>query len=140
VKQNNLPDLPLKPPPHEPAPQHRPTPAPPWVALLTTWLGLLTLIAALIVPFLPGTRSPREELEGLQPYAAADWFILIPMYAAPVVFFLGIVVLWQMRKEPRPLPDAMLAQRLQAWVGMALAMIGVVFLYTFVWLRGPGAV
>src|SRR5438874_13005283 len=42
--------LPLKPPP-DPT-DARPTLAPPWVALLTAWLGLVTLIGFLLVPLL----------------------------------------------------------------------------------------
>jgi hypothetical protein len=116
-----------------------PAPAPAWVALLAVWGGLGVLITSVIVPFLPGSRSPREELEGLAPYAPADWFIPVPLYGAAVVLFMGILVLWQMRKLPRPLPDALVAQRVQAWVGMVLALVGVVFLYVFVAVRGPVA-
>ena len=46
-----------------------------------------------------------------------------------VIAFVAIVVLWQMRREPRPLPDAMVAQRVQAWVGIVLALIGIVIFY-----------
>ena len=61
--------------------------------------------------------------------------------AAPftVALFLGIVVLWQMRKEPRPLPDALANQRLQARVGIALSLLGAAIIYTWVAFRGPGA-
>ena len=126
--------LPLKPP--DPAPP-RPTPAPPWVALLTAWLGLIVLIAAIVFPFLPGSRDPRAELEHAKPYSFADRFLPVPMYGITVALFLGIVVLRQMRKEPRPLPDAMVAQRVQAYVGIALALIATVILYVYVALRGP---
>ncbi|HEV2294200.1 MAG TPA: hypothetical protein VGR35_10105 [Tepidisphaeraceae bacterium] len=127
-------DLPLRPPEPE-AP--RPTPAPPWVALLAAWLGLLMLIAAIVFPFLPGSRDPRAELEHAKPYSFADKFLPVPMYGVTIALFLGIVVLWQMRKEPRPLPDAMVAQRVQAWTGMALALLATVILYVTVALRGP---
>jgi hypothetical protein len=126
--------LPLRPPDPEPA---RPTPAPPWVALLAAWLGLLMLIAAIVLPFLPGSRDPRAELEHARPYSLADRFIPIPMYGVTVAIFLGIVVLWQMRKEPRPLPDALVAQRVQACVGIALALLATVILYAYVALNGP---
>ena len=126
--------LPLKPPDPEPP---RPTPAPPWVALLTAWLGLIVLIAAIVFPFLPGSRDPRAELEHAKPYSFADRFLPVPMYGITVALFLGIVVLWQMRKEPRPLPNAMVAQRVQAYVGIALALIATVILYVYVALRGP---
>ena len=126
--------LPLKPPDPEPP---RPTPAPPWVALLTAWLGLIVLIAAIVFPFLPGSRDPRAELEHAKPYSFADRFLPVPMYGITVALFLGIVVLRQMRKEPRPLPDAMVAQRVQAYVGIALALIATVILYIYVALRGP---
>jgi len=118
-------------------PPARPTPAPPWVALLAAWLGLLTLIASAVFPFLPGSRDPRAELEHARPYSFADKFLPLPMYGAVVALFLGIVVLRQMRKEPRPLPDAMVAQRVQASVGSVLALIGAAIIYAWVGLRGP---
>lgn len=111
--------------------------APSWVALVTAWLGLLTLVAFLLVPFLPGSRNPLDELEHRR-FAPSDQFLPYPIYSSVVVLFLGIVVLWQMRDEPRPLPDPLVAQRLQAWAGMILAMIGIVFIYTYVAFRGPG--
>ena len=125
------------PPPDPPEPPARPTLAPPWVALLSAWLGLLTLVASAVFPFLPGSRDPRAELEHARPYSFADRFLPLPMYGAVIAMFLGIVVLRQMRKEPRPLPDAMLAQRVQAWVGITLALVGAAIIYTWVALRGP---
>ena len=119
--------------------ERRPRLAPPWVALLAAWLGLLTLIAAVIVPFLPGTRDPRAELQHLRSYSLADKFLPVPMYASVVAMFIGIVVLWQMRREPRPLPDALVAQRVQAWAGIMLAILGAAIVYTWVALRGPRA-
>ena len=128
--------LPLRPPePYTPPPRR--TPAPPWVALLTAWLGLIMLIAAIAFPFLPGSRDPRAELERATPYSFADKFLPVPMYGITIALFLGIVVLRQMRKEPRPLPDALVAQRVQAWVGITLALIATVILYVYVGLRGP---
>jgi len=125
--------LPLKPV----EPSRRPMLAPPWVALVTAWLGLLTLVAFLVVPFLPGSRNPLDELEH-RTFALSDRFLPYPIYSSVVVLFLGIVVLWQMRDEPRPLPDSLVAQRVQAWAGMILAMIGIVFIYVYVAFRGPG--
>lgn len=125
------------PAPDPPVAPTRPTPAPPWVALLSTWLGLLTLIASAIFPFLPGSRDPRAELEQAAPYSFADKFLPLPMYGTVIALFLGIVVLRQMRKEPRPLPDAMVAQRVQAWVGIILALLGAAIIYMWVALRGP---
>jgi hypothetical protein len=55
-----------------------------------------------------------------------------------VAVFLGIVVLWQMRQEPRPLPAALVAQRVQAWVGIVLAILGAAIIYVHVAIRGPG--
>ncbi|HYO10367.1 MAG TPA: hypothetical protein VER17_15465 [Tepidisphaeraceae bacterium] len=97
----------------------------------------MTLVAAVAVPFLPGSRDPRAELEQLRPYSAADRFIPVPLYAATVALFLAIVVLWQMRREPRPLPVALAAQRVQAWVGIVLALAGAAVVYAWVGLRGP---
>jgi NADH:ubiquinone oxidoreductase subunit 5 (subunit L)/multisubunit Na+/H+ antiporter MnhA subunit len=124
-------DLPLK-PVEDPRPPKKVTPAPPWVALLAAWLGLLTLICSIVLPFLPGSRRPREELEHRTPFAPADRWLPFPIYLSVVALFLGIVVLWHMRKQSRPLPQPMLAQRLQAWVGIVLALIAVVFMYAWV--------
>src|SRR5437763_349767 len=99
-------------PPAEPA---KPTPAPPVVALLAAWAGLLMLIASVVFIFLPGTQHPKAELEHAAPYSPADRFLPVPIYGITVALFLGIVVLWQMRKELRPLSDALLNQRMQAW-------------------------
>ena len=129
----------LKPPADPVPPGARPTPAPAWVALAAAWAGLLMLAASVVFVFLPGSRSPVEELEGLRPYSVADRFLPVPIYGIAVALFLGAVVLWQMRKEPRPLPEAMRAQRAQAWTGIALALAGAVVIYTWVALRGPGA-
>src|SRR4051812_27288559 len=124
-------------PPLNPDPPPRPRLAPPWVALVAAWLGLITLLASIAFPFLPGSRDPRADLQHLRPYALADKFIPLPIYGCTIAMFLGIVVLWQMRREPRPLPDALLAQRVQAWVGIVLAFAGAAIIYTAVALRGP---
>ena len=113
--------------------------APPIVALFAAWLGLLTLIAAIAFPFLPGSRDPRAELQHLRPYSFADRFLPFPIYGSVVAMFLGIVVLYQMRREPRPLEQALFAQRVQAWVGIVLALIGAAVIYLYLGLRGPRA-
>jgi hypothetical protein len=120
------------------------TAAPAWVALLTAWLGLITLGTSLALPFVPGSKNPRAELEHARPYSAADRFILVPVYGSVAAIFLGIVVLWQMRREARPLAPPLVAQRLQAWAGMCLALAGVVFFYIYVawsmaWRAAPGS-
>ena len=122
-------------------PDAPPTPrlAPAWVALISAWLGLLTLLAAIAFPFLPGTRDPRAELQHLKPYSFADKFLPFPIYGCVVAMFLGLVVLRQMRREPRPLPDALIAQRMQAWVGILLALLGAAIIYLYVALHGPRA-
>lgn len=122
-----------------PPPESRPTPAPPWVALLAAWAGLLMLIASVAFTLLPGSVDPRRELERARDYSPADRFLPLPIYGVTVALFLGIVVLWQMRKEPRPLPAALLAQRVQAWVGITLALLGAAIIYLWVFFRGPGA-
>jgi len=119
------------------APAPKPTPAPAVVALLAAWLGLLTLIASLVLLFLPGSRHPRAELEHAEPYSLADRFLPVPIYASAIAIFLGIIVIWQMRKEPRPLPPAMVNQRVQAYVGIALAILAAAIVYIHVALRGP---
>lgn len=93
--------------------------------------------ASITFIFLPGSRDPRAELEHLQAYSLADRFLPLPIYGIAVVLFLGIVVLWQMRKEPRPLSGALTAQRLQASVGIALALFAAGIIYVYVALRGP---
>jgi hypothetical protein len=107
------------------------------VSFASVWLGLFTLIAAIILPFLPGTRHPRAELEHATSYSLADKFLPAPIYASVMAMFLGIIVLWQMRNEPRPLPQALVNQKLQACVGIALALCGAIGVYVFVALRGP---
>lgn len=124
------------PPVEPPGPPKRPTLAPPWVALLCAWLGLITLVGFLLVPFLPGSEDPLGELHRRQ-YAWSDRWLPWPIYLSVVALFLGIVVLWQMRREPRPLPDGLVAQRIQAWAGIVLSCIGIVFIYTYVALFGP---
>ena len=125
--------LPLQPP----RPEHRPTLAPAWVALLCAWLGVIVLILAIVFIFLPGTRDPRGELEHRVPFSLADKFLPVPIYGVTVVLFVGIVVLWQMRREPRPLSDALVIQRVQAWVGIALSLIAAIIVYVNVALHGP---
>jgi hypothetical protein len=126
-------------PPLNPDPPPSPRLAPPWVALASAWLGLLTLIMSAVFPFLPGSRDPRAELQHLRPYSFADKFIPLPIYGSTIAMFLGIIVLWQMRREPRPLPNALVAQRVQAWVGIVLALLGAAIIYFHVALRGPSS-
>ena len=107
------------------------------MALAAAWAGLLMLVASVVFVFLPGSVNPRAELEHTRSYSVADRFLPLPIYGTTVAMFLGIVVLWQMRKEPRPLPDAMVAQRVQAWVGIILALLGAALIYVWVFFRGP---
>jgi hypothetical protein len=107
------------------------------VALLAAWCGLLVLASAVVFVFLPGSRNPTAELEHAIPYSAKDKFLPVPIYGTALALFLGIVVLWQMRREPRPLPAALLAQRLQAWVGIVLALVAAAVVYGYVGLFGP---
>ena len=124
-------------PPESFDPPRLPTPAPAWVAFSAAWLGLIVLIAAIVFLFLPGTKDPVAELEHLKTYSLADRFLLLPMYGVAVVLFLGCTVFWQMRRHPRPLPEPMVMQRVQAWIGIALAIIAMIILYTHVALHGP---
>jgi hypothetical protein len=126
-------DLPLRPP----AEPKQPTPAPAWVAFATAWLGLIMLIASIVFIFLPGSVNPREELEHRRDYSLADKFLPLPIYGITIALFMGIIVLWQMRREPRPLPQAMLNQRMQAWFGIVLALIGTLIIYIWVAFKGP---
>jgi hypothetical protein len=127
---------PIKPPASFDPPR-LPTPAPAWVALASAWAGLIVLIASIVFLFLPGSRDPVAELEHARPYSLADRFLLIPMYGIPVALFLGIIVFWQMRRHPRPLPEAMTMQRVQAGIGIALALLATIILYFHVALHGP---
>jgi hypothetical protein len=115
----------------------KPTPAPPWVSLLAAWAGALAAIAAIVLPFLPGSQHPKLELERLAPFSPADRFLPIPLYASTIAFFLGIIVFWQMRKEPRPLPGALINQRLQAGVGIILGLFAAIVVYVWVAVHGP---
>jgi hypothetical protein len=119
------------------APPKRPLLAPPWVALIAAWSGLIVLIASLVFVFLPGSRNPRAELTHEQDYSVADRFLPLPIYGVAVALFFGIIVLWQMRKEPRPLPEGLVAQRIQAWAGIALSLLAAAVIYTYVALYGP---
>lgn len=111
--------------------------APAWVALLTAWLGLLMVVTSVIFILLPGSRDPVGELERRVDYSPADRFLPVPMYGIAVVLFMGSVVLWQMRRQPRPLPPALMAQRIQAWTGITLSLIAAAIIYGFVALYGP---
>ena len=111
--------------------------APAWLALLTAWLGLVMLIASIVFVFLPGSQSPKEELEGMRQYSWADRFLPIPIYGVTVTIFLGIVVLRQMNTRKKPLPDGLVQQKAQAWVGIVLALLAAVVIYVWVGLRGP---
>ena len=124
-------------PPLNPDPPPRARLAPAWVALSAAWLGLIMLVAAIVFPFLPGSRDPKAELQHLKPYSFADYFLPIPIYGTTVAIFLGVIVLWQMRREPRPLPDSLVAQRVQAWAGIILSLLAATIIYIVVALRGP---
>src|SRR5437660_8920867 len=88
--------LPLRPPEYPPAL------APPWVAVATVWGRLIVFLASIVFILLPGSRDPVAELEHRKPYSLQDRFLPYPLYGVTVVLFLGIVVLRQMRKQPRP--------------------------------------
>jgi len=120
-------------------PQARPRLAPAWVALITAWLGMLMLLASIVVIILPGSRNPVAELQHQAPYSMKDRFLPVPIYGIAVVLFLGCVVLWQMRREMRPLPQALVNQRVQAIAGMVLALVGAVIIYAYVAFFGPRA-
>jgi hypothetical protein len=120
-----------------PEPPRKPTLAPAWVALLAAWMGVIVLIASIVFIFLPGARDPRGELEHRVPYSIADRFLPVPIYGVAITLFVGIVVLWQMRREPRPLPDALVAQRVQACVGIGLSLIAATIVYVHVARHGP---
>jgi hypothetical protein len=129
-------ELPLKPVADTPRKERHPAPA--WVALAAPWLGLLTLILAITVFLVPGSRDPRAELTHQRPYSPADVVLTIAQWTSVTAVFVGIIVIWQMRTQPRPLSAPLAAQRLQAIVGLILAGIGIAIVYIGVALRGPG--
>jgi hypothetical protein len=129
-------ELPLK--PAEPRPRKQVTPAPAWVALAAPWLGLITLILSIVTFIVPGSRDPQGELMHARPYSTADIVLPVALYIAVAAIFIGLLVLWQMRTQPRPLSAPLAAQQLQAMVGLVLAAIGVTIVYIGVALRGPG--
>jgi hypothetical protein len=110
------------------------------VALLAAWVGLLCVVVSAVVPFLPGSRDPTDELTHAKAYSLADRVLTVAIYLSPAAMALGIVVLRQMSTEPRPLPEPMRMQRVQAWVGIALGLVGAAILYIFVFFRGPTSV
>lgn len=128
--------LPLR-PAQDITPKAPPLLAPAWVAFITAWLGLIVFCLSVLFPLLPGSKNPRAELEHRQSYSFADRFLPVPIYGVAVALFLGIVVLWQMRKEPRPFPEPLVRQRAQACVGIVFAILAAGILYTWVALRGP---
>lgn len=129
-------DLPLKPPPDPPK---RRDPAPSWVPLATAWIGLAALLLSFVIPFVPGSKDPIAELKHARPYAPADWVLMVAIYLVPAALALGLVVFRQMKTEPRPLPDSLVLQRFQAWVGIILALAAAAVIYIYVALHGPKA-
>src|ERR1041384_587581 len=103
-------DVPLKPPQEK----KRRTLAPAWMSLASAWLGLFCVILSAAVPFVPGSSDPQAELTHLKPYSTADRLIVVAIYLSPASMCLGIIVLWQMANEARPLPQALINQRVQA--------------------------
>jgi len=128
--------LPLE--PIDDPPRKQCTPAPAWVALAAPWLGLASLILAIVIFLVPGSRDPRAELSHAQPYSPADRVLLVAIYTSVVAVFIPLVIFWQMRTQPRPLSPPLAAQRLQAIVGLILALAGIAVIYVGVAIRGPG--
>jgi len=120
-------ELPLKPIVDKPKKERHPAPA--WVALAAPWLGLLTLILSIVVFIVPGSRDPRAEFTHQRPWSAADIVVTVAEYTSVLAVFVGLVVLWQMRTQPRPISAPLAAQRMQAIVGLVLSFIGVAIVY-----------
>jgi len=120
-------ELPLK--PIVDRPKKEPIPAPAWVALASPWLGLLTLILSIVVFLVPGSRDPHAEFTHQRPWSAADIVVTIAEYTSVLAVFVGLVVIWQMRTQPRPLSAPLAAQKLQAIVGLILSFIGIAIIY-----------
>jgi hypothetical protein len=128
-------ELPLKPVADKPKKERNPAPA--WLALAAPWLGLLTLFLSIATFIVPGSRDPRAEFTHATPYSPADWLVMIGLYTSVVAVFIGLLVIWQIRTQPRPLSAPLAAQRLQAIVGLVLAGLGIAIIYIGV-LSGPG--
>jgi hypothetical protein len=120
-------ELPLK--PIDDTPKKERAPAPAWVALAAPWLGLLTLLLSITVFLVPGSRDARAEFTHQRPWSAADVVVTIAEYLSVVAVFVGLVVIWQMRTQPRPLSAPLAAQKLQAVVGLVLSFVGVAIIY-----------
>ncbi len=120
-------ELPLKPVVDKP--KKEPNPVPAWVALAAPWLGLLTLILSMVVFAVPGSRDPRAEFTHARPWSPADVVVTIADYTSVLAVFVGLVVIWQMRTQPRPLSAPLAAQRMQAIVGLVLSFIGIAIIY-----------
>jgi hypothetical protein len=128
-------ELPLKPVADQPKKERNPAPA--WLALAAPWLGLLTLLLSITTFIVPGSRDSRAEITHARPYSPADWIVMIGLYSSVIAVFAGLLVIWQMRTQPRPLSTPLAAQRLQAIFGLVLACIGIAIIYIGV-LSGPG--
>src|SRR3954466_6749066 len=120
-------ELPLK--PIVDKPKKEPTPASTWIALAAPWLGLLTLILSIVVFLVPASRDPQAEFTHQRPWSPADVIVTIAEYLSVLAVFVGLVVIWQMRTQPRPLSAPLAAQKLQAIVGLILAFLGVAIIY-----------
>lgn len=120
-------ELPLKPIVEKPKKERHPAPA--WVALASPWLGVLTLVLSIVIFIVPGSRDPQAEFMHQRPWSAADVMVTIASYISVLAVFVGLVVIWQMRTQPRPLSAPLAAQRLQAIVGLVLSFAGVAIIY-----------
>src|SRR4051812_37813505 len=110
---------PLKPIADKPIKDRNPAPA--WVALAAPWLGLLTLSLSIVVFLVPASRDPQAEFTHQRPWSAADIVVTIAEYTSVLAVFVALVVIWQMRTQPRPLSPPLAAQKVQAIVGLILS-------------------
>ena len=96
--------------------------APP-LALISAWVGLIALVVSVLLWILP----------------VADPIIaLLLLVLDPAAVCAGVLVLWIYRRHEST-QDTVLQQKLQAKVGIALAVAAVAAGYTFIfWHKPPG--
>ena len=99
-ESKNYEELPLTPAEDLPPPAEPPRLAPAWVPLASAWIGLLAMLLSFAIPFVPGTQNPQAELTHATAYSWADR-LMLAMYIQATALFLGIITLWQTRREAR---------------------------------------
>ncbi len=107
--------------------------APAWVAVASAWMGFLSLLSAIALPFVGKYLRSRGVVSSGH-WRSGDLWLPFPVYTAVVAVVLGMVAMWQMRKVRRPIPGDMVSQRMQAWFGMVLGGLSVALVYIYVFI------